>query len=79
MQETTAPSLTAALSSEAAEPDGSLKLDSNPEFTSSVLVAYARAVARLHAEGQTGCRSVFDIAPAYLSAKTGEELRATLL
>ena len=75
--------------SEAAEPDGrrrtrhvieySLKLDSNPEFTSSVLVAYARAVARLHAEGQTGCRSVFDIAPAYLSAKTGEELRATLL
>ena len=57
----------------------SLKLDSNPEFTSSVLVAYARAVARLHAEGQTGCRSVFDIAPAYLSAKTGEELRATLL
>lgn len=57
----------------------SLKLDSNPEFTSSVLVAYARAVARLHAEGQTGCRSVFDIAPAYLSARTGEELRATLL
>lgn len=57
----------------------SLKLDSNPEFTSSVLVAYARAVARLGAEGQVGCKTVFDIAPAYLSPKTAEELRAHLL
>ncbi len=57
----------------------SLKLDSNPEFTSSVIVAYARAAYRLAKEGQTGCRTVFDIAPAYLSAKTGEELRASLL
>ncbi|MDO4322197.1 MAG: diaminopimelate dehydrogenase [Lachnospiraceae bacterium] len=57
----------------------SLKLDSNPEFTSSVIVAYARAAYRLASEGQTGCRTVFDIAPAYLSAKSGEELRASLL
>ena len=57
----------------------SLRLDSNPEFTSSVLVAYARAAYRLNAEGATGCKTVLDIAPAYLSAKTGEELRATLL
>ena len=57
----------------------SLKLDSNPEFTSSVLVAYARAAYRLNQEGAAGCKTVFDIAPAYLSAKTGEELRATLL
>lgn len=57
----------------------SLKLDSNPEFTSSVIVAYARAAYRLAAEGQTGCRTVFDIAPAYLSPKSGEELRASLL
>lgn len=57
----------------------SLKLDSNPEFTSSVIVAYARAAYRLAAEGQTGCRTVFDIAPAYLSAKSGEELRASML
>ncbi|MDD6039362.1 MAG: diaminopimelate dehydrogenase [bacterium] len=56
-----------------------LQLDSNPEFTASVIVAYARAAARLAAEGQCGCRSVLDIAPAYLSAKTGEELRAELL
>lgn len=56
-----------------------LKLDSNPEFTSSVIVAYARAVYRLAAEGQYGCRTVFDIPPAYLSAKSGEELRASLL
>ena len=56
-----------------------LKLDSNPEFTSSVLVAYARAVYRLNREGSVGCKTVLDIAPAYLSAKTGEELRATLL
>ena len=56
-----------------------LKLDSNPEFTSSVITAYARAAYRLAKEGQTGCKTVFDIAPAYLSAKTGEELRATML
>lgn len=57
----------------------SLKLDSNPEFTSSVLVAYARAAYRLSKEGQSGCKTVFDIAPAYLSAQTGAELRAHLL
>ena len=57
----------------------SLKLDSNPEFTASVLVAYARAAARLAAEGQSGCKTVFDIAPAYLSSKSGEELRKQLL
>lgn len=57
----------------------SLKLDSNPEFTSSVLVAYARAAYRLASEGQCGCKTVFDIAPAYLSAKSGEELRKTML
>ena len=57
----------------------SLKLDSNPEFTSSVLVAYARAAYRLSEEGQCGCRTVFDIAPAYLSEKSGEELRKTML
>ena len=57
----------------------SLKLDSNPEFTSSVLLAYARAVYRLNKEGQKGCKTVFDIAPAYLSPLSGEELRAHLL
>ncbi len=57
----------------------SLKLDSNPEFTSSVLVAYARAVYKLNKEGKTGCITVFDVAPAYLSAKSNEELRKTLL
>ena len=57
----------------------SLKLDSNPEFTSSVLVAYARAAVRLNAEGACGCKTVLDIPPAYLSPKSGEELRATLL
>lgn len=57
----------------------SLKLDSNPEFTSSVLVAYARAAKRLADEGATGCKTIFDIAPAYLSPKTDEELRANLL
>lgn len=56
-----------------------LKLDSNPEFTSSVLIAYARAAYRLNKEGQTGARTVFDIPPAYLSAKSGEELRKTML
>lgn len=57
----------------------SLKLDSNPEFTASVLVAFARAVSRLQKEGQSGCKTVFDIAPAYLSPKSGEELRKHLL
>lgn len=57
----------------------SLKLDSNPEFTASVLIAYARAAHRLASEGQSGCKTVFDIAPAYLSPKSGEELRASLL
>lgn len=57
----------------------SLKLDSNPEFTASVIVAYARAAYRLAGEGAHGCKTVFDIAPAYLSAKSGEELRAALL
>ena len=52
----------------------SLKLDSNPEFTSSVLIAYARAAYRLASEGQIGCKTVFDIAPAYLSAKSGEDM-----
>lgn len=57
----------------------SLKLDSNPEFTASVIVAYARAVYRLSQEGQSGCKTVFDIAPAYLSAMSPEELRAKML
>ena len=57
----------------------SLKLDSNPEFTSSVLIAYARAAYRLASEGQIGCKTVFDIAPAYLSAKSGEEHRKHML
>ncbi len=57
----------------------SLKLDSNPEFTSSVLVSYARAAYRLNKEGQSGCKTVFDIAPKYLSPKTDEELRKSIL
>lgn len=57
----------------------SLKLDSNPEFTASVIMAYARAINRLHKEGVTGCKTVFDIAPAYLSPKSSEELRKHLL
>jgi len=57
----------------------SLKLDSNPEFTASVLVAYARAICRLNKEGVTGCKTVFDIAPAYLSPLSGDEIRAHLL
>lgn len=57
----------------------SLKLDSNPEFTSSVLAAYARAAYRLSKEGQTGCKTVFDIAPAYLSAEDGVYLRKHML
>lgn len=57
----------------------SLKLDSNPEFTASVIVAYARAAFRMYCEGQRGCKTVFDVAPAYLSQKSSEELRASLL
>ena len=57
----------------------SLKLDSNPEFTSNVLVAYARAAYRLNKEGQAGCKTVLDIPPAYLSDKSVEELRAHYL
>ena len=57
----------------------SLKLDSNPEFTTSVLVAVARAAQRMNAEGTTGCKTILDIPPAYLSDKSGEELRAHLL
>ncbi len=57
----------------------SLKLDSNPEFTSSVLVAYARAAARMNNEGMSGCKTVFDVAPAYLSPSSPEELRKNLL
>lgn len=56
-----------------------LKLDSNPEFTASVLVAYARAAVRLSREGIKGAKTVFDIPLAYLSPKTGEELRRDLL
>ncbi|MBS6195897.1 MAG: diaminopimelate dehydrogenase [Clostridiales bacterium] len=57
----------------------SLKLESNPEFTSSVLVAYARAAARMKAEGVVGCKTVFDVAPSYLSPMSADELRAHLL
>ena len=57
----------------------SLKLDSNPDFTSSVLVAYARAAYRLSKEGQIGCKTIFDIAPAYLSEKNDDELRKNYL
>ena len=57
----------------------SLKLDSNPEFTSSVLVAYARAAYKLNKEGQKGCKTVFDVAPRYLSPKSDEELRKSML
>ena len=57
----------------------SLKLDSNPEFTSSVLVAFARAAYRLNSEGVTGCKTIFDIPPAYLIDKSGEDIRAHML
>lgn len=56
-----------------------LKLDSNPEFTASVLTAYARAAYRLNLEGDCGAKTVFDIAPKYLTPKTDEELRKTML
>ncbi|MBO4418212.1 MAG: diaminopimelate dehydrogenase [Oscillospiraceae bacterium] len=57
----------------------SLKLDSNPEFTGSVLAACARAVHRMYREGMTGCKTILDIPPAWLSPETGEALRAHLL
>ena len=57
----------------------SLKLDSNPEFTTNVLLAYARAAYRLAQEGASGCKTVLDIAPAYLSPLSAEELRAKML
>ena len=57
----------------------SLRLDSNPEFTGSVLVAYARAVNRLSKRGEIGARTVLDIAPADLSPLSPEELRRKLL
>ena len=57
----------------------SLKLDSNPEFTGSVIAAYARAAYRMNQEGMTGCKTVFDVAPVYLSQKSPEELYAHLL
>ena len=56
-----------------------LKLDSNPEFTASVIVAYARAAYRMNQEGMTGCKTVFDVPPAYLSPLSGAELRKNLL
>ena len=56
-----------------------LKLDSNPEFTASVLVAYARAVHRLHQQGRFGAFTVFDVAPGLLSPKSAAELRAESL
>ena len=56
-----------------------LKLDSNPEFTASVLVAYARAAYRMNQEGISGCKTVLDVPPAYLSPKSGETLRKELL
>jgi diaminopimelate dehydrogenase len=57
----------------------SLKLDSNPEFTASVLVAYARAAFRLNQRGDIGAKTVFDIAPGLLSPKSGADLRKALL
>lgn len=57
----------------------SLSLDSNPEFTASVLIVYARAIVRMSKEGKTGAITVFDVPPAYLSEKSSEELRKELL
>ena len=57
----------------------SLKLDSNPEFTSCVITAYARAAYKMAQEGMSGCKTVFDIPPAYLSSKSPEELRKEML
>jgi len=57
----------------------SVKLDNNPEFTASIMIAYARAAHRLYKKGETGARTVFDISPAMLSPKTSEELRKGIL
>ena len=57
----------------------SLKLDSNPEFTASVIVAYARACYKMSSEGQSGCKTVFDVAPSYLTILSGEEIRKNML
>ena len=57
----------------------SLKLDSNPEFTASVIVAYARACYKMSSEGQSGCKTVFDVAPSYLTALSNEEIRKNML
>ena len=57
----------------------SLKLDSNPEFTASVIVAYARACYKMSSEGQSGCKTVFDVAPSYLTSLSGEEIRKNML
>ena len=57
----------------------SLKLDSNPEFTASVIVAFARAVAKMRSAGMVGCKTVLDVPPAYLSAKPYSELIAEML
>jgi len=57
----------------------SLKLDSNPEFTASVLVCCARAVNRMNKEGMKGCKTIFDVPPAYFSPKSGAQLRKELL
>ena len=56
-----------------------IKLDSNPEFTALILVAYARAAVRMKNEGFKGCKTVFDVPPSYLTSKTGEEIRKELL
>ena len=56
-----------------------MNLDSNPEFTANVLLAYARAAYRLSKEGVSGAKTVADIAPAYLSIKSGEEIRKTII
>jgi diaminopimelate dehydrogenase len=57
----------------------SLSLESNPEFTAGILIAYARAIGKMAKEGQTGARTVFDIPFSYLSPMTGDELRKNLL
>ena len=57
----------------------SLKLDSNPEFTASVIVAFARAINKMHLRGDSGCKTVFDVAPVDLSPLSPEELRAHML
>jgi len=56
-----------------------ITLDSNPEFTASILVAYARAAYRMRSEGIVGCKTVFDVAPAYLHPASPEEQRRNLL